>query len=429
MPDERISNNGKRPSLLVRGFFLYIWLFAGIFVLFTLLAPFVQLTGSANHPFAAADLYDSDANVRLAMAAALYGMLITAVIILAKREMTVDKALLILVMAGIILRFGYMLYTPFYVRGHDVGTFDGFGHLGYVYRLYTTGILPDSFLEQFYHPPFAHIADALVIKLYAALTGQSDLNVIFQAAKIVPCFASCGVIVLSYRLFGEFYFTPRARLIAMTLIALHPTFILLSASINNDMLMVFFFMAAFLYTVRWYKTPSYKNILLTAVFIGCAMSTKFSGALVAFFTAGVFLIVFIRAVKKRKAVSLLAQFGAFAIVCFPLGLWYSVRNLFLYGQSIGYVAPIGTDSALCVLDHSVVERLLSFNPVRLFRSVYCDPWTDFNLWEYTVKCSLFGEFTFSPRPPRFRRRPHCRQSGAHCAVAVCDGALRVLRPA
>jgi 4-amino-4-deoxy-L-arabinose transferase-like glycosyltransferase len=428
LQDAKKSNIFRNPSLLVRGFFPYIWLFVGLFVLFTILSPYVRMTGSAQQSFSSFDLYDGDKNVRLFMAVFLYLLLVAAVIIMARRAMTLGKALIIVAAAGIVLRFGTMLYTPFYVHGHDVGGFDGYGHLAYVYRLFTTGALPDSYSGQFYHPPLAHLADAAVVRLYALLSGQSDPDTIFEAAKIVPCFASCGLLIVTYRLFGEFDFSKQAKLIAMTVIALHPTFILLSASINNDMLMVFFFMAAFLYTICWYKTPSYKNILLIAVFIGCAMSTKFSGALVAVFTAAVFLVVFIRAVKKKKSVPLLAQFGAFAVVCFPLGLWYSVRNKLLFGQPFGYVAQIGRDSALYVGDHSVFERFLSFNPVRLFQTVFCDPWTDFNLWEYTVKCSLFGEFTFSDAHRVFAIVCDRGKSRAHRTDAICHDPLRFFRP-
>ena len=395
MPEYTLFNKSQRTRSLLSGFLTYVWLFILLFVLFLITAPHIQMTGGSEDSFSAAQLYVGDQNVRFVMAFVLFGMLTASIILLANRKVTADKALILIVMAGIALRFGTMLYTPFYVHGHDVGTYSGYGHLAYAFRLFKTGSLPESCLGQFYHPPFAHMADAAVVRLYALITDQTYLDGIFEAAKLVPCFASCALLLVCCRLFGELGISKRARLIAMTVIAFQPTFFLMSASINNDMLMILFMMAAFLYTVRWYKDQTYKNILLTAVFIGCAMSTKFSGALIAVFTAAVFLIVLIRRLKNGKATRLLAQFGAFSIVCFPLGLWYYVRNLMLFGQPIGYVAQIGTDSALYVGDYSASERFLSFSLPRLLQTVFCDPWTDYNLWEYTVKCSLFGEFTFS----------------------------------
>ena len=395
MQDNTINENRNGHLSLLGGFLTYVWLFLGLFFLFLLIAPHIQMSGSSEHSYMASQLYLGDQNVRLVMAALLFCMLTAAVVLVIKRKMTTGKALVLIVLAGIVLRFGTMLYTPFYVHGHDVGSFNGYGHLAYVFRLFKTGLLPDSYGGQFYHPPIAHIADAAVVRLYAFITGQTYLDGLFEAAKLVPCFASCALLFVCQRLFVAFGLSKRASLIAMAAIAFHPTFILMSSSINNDMLMIFFMMAAFLYTVRWYKDQSYKNILLTAVFIGCAMSTKFSGALVSFFTAAVFLIVFIQRLKKKNAIALVAQFGAFALVCFPLGLWYYVRNLLRFGQPFGYVAQVGTDSALYVGNYTASERFLSFDLSRLFTAVFCDPWTDFNLWEYTVKCALFGEFTFS----------------------------------
>jgi 4-amino-4-deoxy-L-arabinose transferase-like glycosyltransferase len=393
VPDKTISRPDRSPPL-TRGFLPYIWLFAGLFVLFLILAPFAGTSGGPQEAHPASGPYAGGEMVRLAMAA-LIGLLGAAAVVLAgRRALTAEKALVLIVLAGAVLRFGYMLYTPFDVRGHDVGGFDGYGHLAYAYRLFTSGTLPDSYLGQFYHPPLAHIADAAAARLYALVTGQTQPEAVFEAAKLVPCFASCALLIVALRTFQALGFSKRAACVAMAVIAFHPTFILLSASINNDMLMVFFFMAAFLYTIRWYKDPSYKNILLTAVFFGCAMSTKFSGALIAVLTAAVFLVILVRRIKEGKAAALIGQFGAFAVVCFPLGLWYYVRNALLFGQPFGYVAQIGTDSALYVGDQPAALRFLSFDTLGLFKSVYCAPWTDVNLWEYTVKCALFGEFQF-----------------------------------
>ena len=176
MREDQIPNNGKRLSPLLSGFFPYIWLFIGLFALFLVLAPHVRMNGSSQLNYASSTLYDGDTNVRLVMAALLSALAIAASALLAKRRLSAEKGLVLIVMAGVILRFGTMLYTPFYVHGHDVGSFDGYGHLAYVYHIFETGKLPESYLGQFYHPPFAHIADAVVVRLYALISGQTYLE-------------------------------------------------------------------------------------------------------------------------------------------------------------------------------------------------------------------------------------------------------------
>jgi hypothetical protein len=375
----------------------YIWLFAGLFIFYLIFSPFVTLYGSGDANALATVPYDGDAAVRLVMAALLLVLFAAALILALRRRMTAGTLLFFILLAGFILRFGYMLYTPLNIRGHDVHDFNGYGHLGYMLRLFNLEGLPGTNANQFYHPPFAHLAGAAMAKIYALLTGATDMDTIFQASRLIPCFASCALLIMSGRLFKEFGFSPRAKLVAVTVVGFHPTFILLSASINNDMLMIFFMMAAFLYTIRWYKDPSYKNILLLALSIGSAMSTKFSGALIAFLTAAVFLIVLIRQIRNKNAARLVNQYAAFALVCVPLGLWYHIRNLKLFGQAIGYVAQMKPDSALYVGDIPFTKRFLSFSLPDMLRRIYYNPYDDYRLWEYVVACALFGEFTFSPR--------------------------------
>jgi 4-amino-4-deoxy-L-arabinose transferase-like glycosyltransferase len=385
--------SGGASGRLFGGIKSYIWLFAGVFVCYLIASPFVSLPANLD----ASAPYDGDAGVMLVMALLLILLLGAGLFLLSRRRMTAGRLAFLLIAAGIVLRFGYMLYTPFYIRGHDVGSYTGYGHLAYIYRLFSLEGLPASNGGQFYHPPLAHAAGAAVARLYAAVAGSGDLDTVFESARIVPCFASCALLLLCLRLFNELGFSKRAATVALAVIAFHPTFILLSASINNDMVMILFFMAAFLCSVRWYNDPSYKNILLTALAIGCAMSAKFSGALIAVFTAMVFLVILARRFRAGKASGLAGQFAAFAAVCFPLGLWYQVRNLLLFGQPLGFVAEIGKDSALYVGNLPFSARILNFSLPDVLKNVYCDPWTDFRLWEYAVKSALFGEFTFSPK--------------------------------
>lgn len=393
-------DKAKNKAVLLQlfsGYRLYFWIYAGLFLSYLIFSPFVTLYGNSGGIHSAMTPYDGDGRVKLVMAALLSILLIATLLMAIGRRMTAERLITILIAAGIILRFGYMLYTPFYIRGHDVREYNGYGHLAYIFRLFNLQGLPVSNLGQFYHPPLAHIADAATARLFAFLTGAANQDVIFESTRLIPCFASIALLFVSCRLFDELDFSKRAKLTALAVIAFHPTFILLSASINNDMLMLLFFMTAFLYSIRWYKDPTYKNIILLALSIGCAMSTKFSGALAAIFTAMIFLLVLIRKYKTKKIGNIVLQLAAFAAVCLPLGLWYHIRNLKLFGQVLGYVAPISAKSQLYVGNIPFAERFLSFSLPGILKNVWCDPFNDFGLWAYTVKSALFGEYTFSDR--------------------------------
>lgn len=329
------------------------------------------------------------------MAALILALFIFAALLTFRRKISPEKIVTLLILCGLVMRVGYMLYTPFYVRGHDVQTICQYGHMSYIFRLYEFQRLPRTMLGQNYHPPLAHILSAVSVKLYEIVSGSRHIDTLFEAAKLVPCIASSALLIMCGRLFTELNFSAGAKVIAMAVIAFHPTFYLLSSSINNDALMIFFVMAAFLYTVRWYKEQTYKNILLVALFIGAAMSTKFSGALIAFYTGLVFLMMLVKKWRDGKTSALAEQYIAFAAVCFPLGLWHPVRNFLLLRQPFGYVPHIPEDSSLYVGTRSFAARFLSFSFKSLFYTRFCNPFYQYRIWEYTVACSLFGEFTFS----------------------------------
>ena len=384
-----------KPYKCFRGYLPYLWLALGLSAGYLLLAPHVRLYGNSSQSYAAGTRYAGDVREKIVTLAVLGGILAVALLLRHMRRLDSRSALTLTVAAGMVLRIGYMLNTPFYVRGHDVESLSSSGHLGYIYTIYRTFRPPDTNSGQFYHPPLAHLLSAVVARGYAMLTHVSDLDTIFEAARLVPCFASCALLIVCWRLFDELRFDDGARQLAMTVVAFQPTFFLLSASINNDMLMVFFFMTALLYTVRWHHRPTFRNILPLALSIGCAMSTKFSGALVAVITAAVFVIHLARNIRTGQLFRLLGQYAVFAAVCVPLGLWYTVRNYLLFGQPPTYVLPVSMTSGLYIGGHSLVSRFLSFPSSDLLSGLYCMPYHNFQILLYTVRCSVFGEFSFT----------------------------------
>ena len=153
----------------------------------------------------------------------------------------------------------------------------------------------------------------------------------------------------------------------MAILCFHPTLILMAGSINNDILSALLMMAAALWTLRWYRAPSFGRILCIALCIGLAMMTKLSGALVAPAVAVVFLI---KLIQSRKAPGrLIGQYAAFGAAVFPLGLWWGVRNLLRFGTPITYV-PMIADTDVQYIGHiPVLQRLFDFSPHQ-FSSVF-----------------------------------------------------------
>lgn len=84
----------------------------------------------------------------------------------------------------------------------------------------------------------------------------------------------------------------------------------------------------------------------------------------------------------------------FLITFVPVGCSFSMRNLLLFGQPIGYVLPQNPDGPLYVGGESFVMRFLSFDFRHFLQSPYADVYEDYNLPSYLLKTELFGEFSY-----------------------------------
>lgn len=307
-------------------------------------------------------------------------------------KLTYPRLITVIIIIGLIMRVGYMLYTPYNVRQHDLGTIGSAGHLDYIYMIYSTWQLPTSNSAQFYHPPLFHFLGAVVFNI--AMLFYNNNEFAFNAVRLIPCFASCFTLLVSYKIFKELNFSQLARILAITIVAIHPAFIYLSASINNDMLAIFFMTLTILYLIKWYYDQSLKNITIMAITLGLGMMTKLSVVMIAPVIAAVFIYVLIKRIKSENLVYLIAQYLAFGIISIPLGMWYSIRNLVLFRQPLGYVLQISQYSDLYCGDFSITQRFLSLPFSSLFSNAFPNVTIDYNVYLYAIKSSLFGEWTF-----------------------------------
>lgn len=206
--------------------------------------------------------------------------------------------------------------------------------------------------------------------------------------------------LLSYRLFRELGLKGKGLLFAFVLIAFHPTFIVMGGSINNDMLVNTFMLGTLLWAVRWYKAPSCRTILPLAVCIGLGMSTKLSAALLAVPVAALFLAKLLSREGRSALGSYFKQFLAFGALCFPLGLFWTVRNFLTGGISPGAVPNLGEDSYQYVGFHSLWERFTDFSFYQFeqlysaFGEYFGAEYLEFNPWIGLFKTAVFGEYTF-----------------------------------
>lgn len=304
--------------------------------------------------------------------------------------------LLLITVAGMIMRIGYLLYTPYTYSTHDLGklTAEHGGHLSYLLNIIQRR-LPASNDYQFYQQPFFYILGGAVSSVIIHILHTFRAEDIVDAARIVSCAASCLVLPASDALCRVCRVGNRGRVLALAFVAFSPVFYMTGGAIGPDALCTLFMVLAVLYTLKWYQKPSMKNTVLLALIYGFGVMTKISVAVIAFFTLVVFLYRFVRAVREKEWLEFLKKYILFGVISLPLGLWYSIRNYILFGQPLGYVPdPGGAESPLYTGEYSILQRIGSFSLKNVFEKPYVNVEEDYNAPVYYIKSSLFGEYTY-----------------------------------
>ncbi len=295
----------------------------------------------------------------------------------------------IIITAGIILKLLYVLYTAIWTRQHDVIDFGvGEGHAGYIEYIYFNKSLPPGDPREkwaFFQPPLHHIISAVWMKIgNRFFLSYRQLQENIQALTLF--YISC-VNVISFFICRELKLRKKGLVCAMLLISFHPVFVIMSGSINNDALSLFFMMLAFYLAILWNKKPSMGRILLLALSIGLSMFAKLSGGLIAPAVGILFLVKLVK--ERERRLCLILQYLLFAVIVFPLGIGWEIRNMLRYGMPFNYIPPVGeqlerTDLFSRLFDirlHSVYPSMISHG----------DRYDEYNVFLAMLKTSLFDD--------------------------------------
>lgn len=335
----------------------------------------------------------------------------------ATKQMTVKRGVLLCMAAGFLLRLCYVLYTPVWVRQHDVfyfsyGDFTGFTyqrHAEYIEYIATHLTLPQVDpttvgLSQLYHPPFHHFIAGLWLRLQWLI--GIDRGVSYENIQFLTLFYSAACMVIGYRILHLLNGKRWGLLLPMAVLCFHPTFIIMAGSINNDLLSVTLAFYGVYAALRWYRKPTFYHIITVALGVGLSMMTKLSGGLIAPGIAILFLCKWIAVLRnnKREGVDLFAQFAVFGIICIPLALWWQVKNAMVYGIPLTYVPALDQNSGQYLGDYTPWQRLFGLPKESLNRifmawnnEVYGSSYNEYSMFLSMLKTSVFGEFTlFTP---------------------------------
>jgi len=287
-----------------------------------------------------------------------------------------------LVYCGLVMRIGYMLITPCTERIAETPVFDASstGHAGYLLSLIQNKALqPDSC-----RPPLFYILGALVSAPLNSIIGTDSPEMLADAAKVISTAASCFILLMAAPLCEEAGINGRFRAAAVGFTAFCPSF-LLGETITPDMLAAFFMTLTLLYTLRWFSSPSWKNTAILALSSGLGIITDISAGTLAVFTCAVFLWKCFTDRQSDKDRKIIPEFIVMCIVNI---------SCTIYTNRLKGVPDFFTSQSADLSDHSYFQRFILPDFSAMLASPYAGS-SDYTLWSYMLKSSLFGEFTFS----------------------------------
>ena len=280
-------------------------------------------------------------------------------------KMTEDRWIALLFLAAFAARLCYTGTITIRQNQHDVRYFNypkaNYGHTGYIEYLLENKHLPDFDVRgkfQFYHPPLHHILCALWLKV------QEACGIVFAEAaenlQLLTLFYSMVALYASDRIFRLVGLRGKPRVFAFLLVAFHPTWFLLSGSINNDCLSVALVFCAVWAALEWHRSHKWYVIVALAFCIGGSMASKLATGVVAPAVALLFLYDLIKEKGAANKGKLVAQFALFGVICIPLGIGWQARNYLQYGVPLTYVPKLADNIDQYLGNYTVPQRLFDF---------------------------------------------------------------------
>lgn len=290
---------------------------------------------------------------------------------------------------GTLLRIFYFVVTPYSVRGHDMQA-----HMDYItYVALHWKIPPASDGWEFHQAPLYYFLSALWMKAGQLLhLSKETISRMIHFQSLLFSVAALAVgIWIGTLLFKR---TEKLeRLLFACLVASFPSLIYHSVSINNNSLylLLTFLLIAFL--AQWWKKPAPRTWYLLICLLALAFVTRVS-ALVFVPVIGCSLLFHNKIPWERKLrqsvisiVLLILLAGWLPLIRF--GFEKNPTNSLTFGsQSMNSKLAIPTDA----------QTFLTFNPIRVLRSPYANPWKNTPsreyFWEYFFRSAFFGEFSY-----------------------------------
>ena len=300
---------------------------------------------------------------------------------------------------GLIVIIIYWSETPWNLRSHDA---DGLtGHFGYVRYIAENLSLPNPTKGwTFYHPPLYYASGAIIWRLAEASRIPPDIALQAYAITLWLIFLVTSLAALKRLL------PPRswALTAASLALVLWPSGIIHSIRIGNDAAYYAISGLAFLYGLKWWRTGKTSQALIVAFLCMLSLLVKSNGIVLCACMGTAVSVRFLLKgswKKKKKTFYQALMIAGFSITGIILSS--SVRIYFyLQGEMKHWlVGNLGSlNGAL-----KVPNEIKAYIPIDIptfitqpFISTWVDETGRGNFWNFLLRSSLTGEFTFTSIP-------------------------------
>lgn len=117
------------------------------------------------------------------------------------------------------------------------------------------------------HPPLAKLIQAGTIKIFGDVPVGWRLPSVIFGTMIVP-----ATFILAFLMFGT-----RAAIFSSTIVASESLLYVMSRITMNDVFVTFFIVCSFIFAYLYSKNEKFKYLLLTSIFLGFSVATKWTG--------------------------------------------------------------------------------------------------------------------------------------------------------
>ena len=329
---------------------------------------------------------------------ALYIFLIAAIflcIYFCLKSMSFSIAESGIILFGIFLFLIYHGQSNIFYRQYDVWEYGG--HIDYIYYVLTHVSLPLAPSGwQFYQPPLYYIVSAILLFLleqFKFLNPWTMLQFSSLFYFVVFLIYGCKIIKL-------FINNKPLAVLSIALLVLWPSGIIHTARISNDVLFYLLYTAALYHFLKWYKQTDVKDFLLSSIFFSLGLFSKTN--MLILFVIFVCIIVYSQSQHTLSALILKSirthRYVFFLSLCiFCIGFIGWVANAKLRQSPNLIVGNIGVLNSNLRVDNTGAN-FLTFDIASFLTEPFTATWVDRGgrqfFWNFFLKSSLFGEFTF-----------------------------------